>query len=92
MSDKNGLCVACGRFVPKGDRVVPTYHVACFESETTVTVDSLAAALVKVRPWGANPGAWAKVIAADILRALDEPQPPTRPDPSKSAEKAGPPR
>ena len=36
------------------------------------TVDSLAAAMTKVRPYGSNPGAWAKVAAAAIIEAAKE--------------------
>ena len=38
----------------------------------TFTVDSLAAAMTKVRPYGSNPGAWAKVAAALIIKAAKE--------------------
>ena len=36
------------------------------------TVDSLATAMTKVRPYGSNPGAWAKVAAATIIKAAKE--------------------
>ncbi len=65
------LAASVDRFY-NGDWEYAVRHGLAEQGYVLVNAEGLAAAMVKVRPYGANPGEWAKVQAAAILTAIQE--------------------